>query len=375
MKPASLRPAHWTIMIVLFAVVLTVVIIFTASVREEAQRPLGSNPIQGVDPILHELIQYGALAPSSHNAQMWKVKVVSSREFIILMDRDRLLPQVDPNNREAFISLGAFIENIVAAAPAHNLRADVAVSTQRDSGDEIAKITLLEAAGNMEDAAPHIRERHTIRTPFLKTALEPDHVSALISVAKNGEVQYFSLSTTQGEYIRSAIIDAVRRQTDNDKKQAELADYMRFSKKDAESKRDGITPAMMGLSGIQKWFVQTFFTRKTTMSDSFRKQTVDAAKMQAENCAGYFVLAGPDDSIEALINAGRLLERFWLKATALRVAVHPMSAPLEEEPWKTEIGHRLGIEGKVQMVLRVGNVEDYGHPVSQRREVPIIVGN
>lgn len=372
MNRSSRRLTVWGAVIVTVALIIVAALPILSS-RNEISRGEPVKPVKGVDPIMLELIQYGALASSSHNAQMWKVKVVTDRELVVLMDRDHLLPRVDPDNREALISLGTFVENIVAAAPARNLRADVAVLSRQASGasDEIVRITFTKATGNPEDLTSHIRERHTIRTPFLKDDLKPDDVSALTGLAS--AARYFPLSSAQGEYIQAAIVDAIRQQTYDDKKQAELAGYMRFSKREAKDRRDGITPAMMGLSGIRKWFVETFFTRKTVMSDSFRKQTVSTATAQAENCAGYFVLTSPDDSVEALISAGRLLERFWLKATALKVAVHPMSAPLEEAPWKDEIGHRLGIDGKIQMVLRVGYVKDYGHPVSGRREVPIVL--
>lgn len=365
--------AVWIAIAVAVALIFVVVLPIFGG-RKEISRGEPSKPVKGVDPIMLELIQYGALASSSHNAQMWKVKVVTDRELVVLMDQSHLLPQVDPNNREALISLGTFVENVVAAAPARHLRANVAVLSRQASatGDEIVRITFTKAIGNPEDLTAHIRERHTIRTPFLKDELKPGDVSALTGLAS--AVRYFPLSSAQGKYIQTSIVDAIRQQTYDDKKQAELAGYMRFSKGEARDKRDGITPAMMGLSGIRKWFVETFFTRKTVMSESFRKQTISTARAQAENCAGYFVLTSPDDSVEALIGAGRLLERFWLKATALKVAVHPMSAPLEEAPWKDEIGRRLGLDGKVQMVLRVGYVKDYGHPVSGRREVPIISG-
>jgi hypothetical protein len=46
-----------------------------------------------------------------------------------------------------------------------------------------------------------------------------------------------------------------------------------------------------------------------------------------------------------------------------------MSQALEEEPWKAQVAEKLGIQGKVQFLLRVGYVDSYPEPVSPRRPV------
>jgi hypothetical protein len=127
----------------------------------------------------------------------------------------------------------------------------------------------------------------------------------------------------------------------------------------------------MGLSGIIKWFVSTFFTHETVMTKSFRNQSVSTVKKQAENCSGFVLLTVDDNTVPSLINSGRSLERFLTMATGNKLAVHPMSAPLEESPWKETISQKVGLEKAVQMILRVGYVKDYGHPVSKRRIVPV----
>jgi len=63
------------------------------------------------------------------------------------------------------------------------------------------------------------------------------------------------------------------------------------------------------------------------------------------------------------------LERFLLKANKLKVAVHTMSQILHEKPWKDEISNKLEVQGYVQMVLRIGYVDDYGKPNSLRRDI------
>ncbi len=333
----------------------------------------GSNFIENDNlRIIKEIINYGALAPSSHNAQMWQVKIVSVHEIIVMLDQERTLPQVDPLNRESLISLGGFIENMVAAAPQYNLEADVRILTQKPTDTEIAAVTFkTKTMGDSSDEViANIKNRHTIRIPYLKKELTEQDLNRLKAISQN--ISYFPLNSNAGQYLKTAIIQATKQQVADDAKQMELAGLMRFSKKDAAAKKDGLTPEMMGLSGIAKWFVTTFFNQNTVLSKSFREQTVATVKKQAENCAGFIMISSPDQSVESLVNSGRTLEKLLLKATGLKIAVHPLSAPLEESPWQEEIAGKIGVNQEVQMLLRVGYVKDYGKPVSKRRAVTII---
>jgi hypothetical protein len=76
-----------------------------------------------------KIINYGSLAPSTHNAQMWRVKIIAEDKIQVLLDPHHILPQVDPQNRESLISLGAFIENMVEAAPYFGLQPEVSILT------------------------------------------------------------------------------------------------------------------------------------------------------------------------------------------------------------------------------------------------------
>jgi hypothetical protein len=320
---------------------------------------------------VRQIIHYGSLAPSSHNAQMWKVKKVAADKIRVLIDRQHSLPQIDPENREALISLGTFIENMAIAAPFYDLQAKVDIIARNPHDPEIAEVTFEPRTYQSltYDGLENIKNRHTIRTAYRSQKLREQDVTWLKTFG--GELHYFPFTGKEGKYIQAAIIQATKQQVAADNKQKELAGWFRFSKKEAEQTRDGLTPDGMGLKGIVKWFVATFFTRDTVMSKSFRNQTVATTKKQAQNCSGFVLITAADNSVASLVDSGRLLERFLIQATGRKIAVHPMSAPLEESPWKETIGSQVGIGKTVQMILRVGYVKDYGNPVSKRREVSI----
>lgn len=319
---------------------------------------------------INEIIGYGSLAPSTHNAQMWKIKLVTENKIRIIIDDQHILPQVDPENRETFISLGALIENMVEASPHFGLQPEVRILAQNRGLQEIAELTFYPKSSPVPDVLNDIKNRHTIRIPYLPQPLTKQDAKWIKQLGP--QFQYYALKSSAGRYVQESIIQATKKQVANDQKQKELAGLFRFSKKEAEEKKDGLTPESMGLSGITRWFVATFFTQKTVMSQSFRNQTIATVKKQAENCSGYLILLSEDNSVASLIGSGRSLEKFLITATGKKLAVHPISAPLEESPWKEEIAAKLGISGQAQMLLRIGYVKNYGHSTSLRRPVPVI---
>src|SRR5262245_41954079 len=108
--------------------------------REDVEEPPGSLPASLIPPEIHSLLYYASLAPSGHNAQPWTVRL-DHREIWVSTDSARWLPKVDPTNREVMLSVGAFLENLVAAGPAHGFFADCEVVGPQRTTD-LARLVL-----------------------------------------------------------------------------------------------------------------------------------------------------------------------------------------------------------------------------------------
>lgn len=324
---------------------------------------------------LKEIIYYGTLAPSSHNAQMWKVKVISDYEIMVCIDKNNILPALDPTNRESFIAIGGFIENIVQAAPKYKLTAKIDILSENCSDINVAKIRFEKSINseNLDKKIYTIENRMCINDAYLNKKLNTKDVTSLLAEIEEESGYYFDVNSRNGQYIQRNLITAMKDQALDKKKQEELANYMRLSDEEAKAKKDGITAEMIGLTGLKKWFYYAFTTKKSITSDNFIKLTVNKVKSQVNNCSGFFIVTSNDNSPEALIKAGRNMERLWLKGTELKVALHPMSQIIEERPWKEEINRILNIDSPIQIVMRTGYVKKYGHPVSLRRSINDIV--
>lgn len=345
--------------------------VFFRAGRTEIHRPWPLAPGEaerlGLSEPVAASLALASLAPSSHNTQPWKVRVLSEREVLVLLDEQRLLPAVDPDRREALVSIGAFLENLVRGAGLQGLAAIVEVTVEDPTDTQVARVRFEPKA---EPGDPKTLEailaRDTFRGNLPPTELPEETVRALAGTAPS-RWTFFPSQSPEGTWIGKATVEANRVQASRDDAMEELARWIRFSPAAARQHRDGLTTSGMGLPAPVRAFMALFFSEKSVSGKSFREAGVKRAVEQAEACAGFFVLGSPDGSPRSAVQAGRDLEAFWLEAAARDVAVHPMSQVLEESPWKEEAASRLKIEGTVQMILRVGLAPAPHRPVSPRR--------
>jgi nitroreductase len=313
------------------------------------------------------LLRYASLAPSGHNTQPWSVRATGPG-LIIGSDPARWLPKVDPQNREMALSIGAFLENLLLAAPGHGYRASVVVTASSARDGELVQVTLTPAGETDRDALEQIRRRRTVRSGQLRRPLSSKDLRELLGYfGEHGH--YFPLASKEGRYLAEGTIEANRAQALRDDAQAELAMWIRFRNEDGRAHGDGLTPESMEIHGFAGWYVRHFMNRESVMGKSFRDEGVDRVREQVASCGGWMVVTSPDGALETLLATGRRTERMWLAVRGLQIAIHPMTQLLEELPFREQIGKELGIRNPIQFLLRVGYVENYPEPVSLRRPV------
>ena len=329
----------------------------------------GAENMYGLNPDIEEILFYGTLAPSSHNAQMWKVRITGPMEIELFIDTNRLLPQVDPENREAFISIGTFLENLTEAGLALGYQTLIDIQEQQEGRIAIVQFgkdnTLIIDSSYLSN----IISRHTIRTEYLTNELTASDRDFFLS-SNPAYVFYHSVISDDGKYISQNLIEANRRQMEDDKKERELADWFRFSQKEIDQKKDGL---VLGIPGIGGWVVSLFFNKDTLMSKTIREQSVNAVKSVVKNCSGYITVTSDGTSQKDWVLAGMLSEKVWLMAASKKIALQPMSQLQEEIPWKHEISSKLGLNKPVAMLFRVGYVKEYGKGLSRRRDLKDII--
>jgi hypothetical protein len=328
---------------------------------------LSGHTANQLDAVGNSILYYASLAPSGHNSQPWYVRVLSRNEWIIGIDPDRRLPAVDPGNREAMLSIGAFAENLSIAAGTFGLKAEMEVIAGDPFAQDIIKVTLRKTKPT-DYPLQRITRRMTVKHGYLSKEIKKEDVSALTEPLK-GRLFYFPRGTDHATCIEEGAIENFRIQVQRDDAQKEMVQWMRLSNKAAERHRDGLTVEGMEIQGFKGWVVRNFLNPDDFMKPSFRKQSIDQIAKLARQGGGWLVITSEGQTVADLIESGRKFERMVLTAREQNIAIQPMTQYLEEESGLKQIAAEHPQRVMPQFVLRIGYLDTYPDPVSLRRPV------
>lgn len=328
--------------------------------RDEAD-PLAGRLPGTARAILHQ----AALAPSSHNIQPWTVTIEAERRWLIGADPARRLPAVDPDNREPIISLGCFAETLIQAASGFGVSAEAEVVAASNTDETVAVVTTPpgERARGRVAAIGH---RRTLREGFLDRQIPAAELAALLG-AEAGQAQFLPRGSPGARWCEEATVAASRAQAARDAAQAELADWIRFRPAAQRATRDGLTPAMMGITGLAGLWVSWMYGRDDVMGAGFRETGIAQTAAQVRAGAGWLVLTAAEESPRGLFEAGRAWQRIWLRAPEAAIGIHPMSYAIQEPRGQEAARRALGVDRPIAALLRIGHVGEYPRPVSLRR--------
>ncbi len=331
-----------------------------------------------------DILCNASLAPSSHNVQPWNVKILEPDKWIIGTDGERWIPAVDPDCREMMISLGTFLETLIAAAAGHGYKVSYKIIGTNAKEKDIAEVTLTKT-NRVDVDFNSIKLRTTIRNGIQKNDIKSEDIKYIFGdglesvYAGDEQVQneiksktnyhYFTRQSPQGKFLGEGTLEANKYQVKRDDVQRELGKWIRWSRGDAEKFRTGLTPASLDITGFAGLFVRFFYNENTPLTSSFREKTIEKTIEQLNSYAGWILITNNSDSVEDLIFAGRKYQRMFLKVRNKNIAVHPMTQLIQEKNWKDKIAGELGVDGHVQFVVRIGYVENYPAPVSIRMPV------
>ncbi len=315
---------------------------------------------------LKEALYTASLAPSSHNSQNWIVKISQEDEKLyVLLDEKRILPEVDPHKREAYISAGAFVETLILALKAYGYESQITINDEEmESLVAVIDYKRSTTEKNMDILAT-IEKRHTDKRKYKNADIAQEAINHLL---KMDDIYYYPKLSSEFQYISQGTIEAYNKQSETFEKKKELSEWLRFSNKEAKEKQDGLPAEQLGLTGIIKVIYYLTTNRETSQKNTFAKQGQKKTKEQALNHSGFFIITGNDTKSE-LIKTGMRLQSFWLLAAEKNIAIQPMSQMLEETPYKDKIQEKLNIDKPVQMILRAGIVNDYGKNHKIRRDI------
>jgi hypothetical protein len=300
-------------------------------------------------PAGHRLVLTEALrAPSAHNAQPWRLAALAGGGYELHYNHLDYLPY-DPDDRDAYLAIGAFLETFELSAGRHGWRASFTSRFERHGSDLlVGSIRLTESRPGepVDPLAGPAAHRHTNRCPYDRTPL-PDSLWAGLQELGCGLVAPPAMARL-----------VARASTLSWKDPRFVADLGRWTSADPRAPA-GMTPAGLPLTRFE-WAALRLAIRAGRLPAPVALAYSSRDIRLLARARAVAVLGAADLSAATLVDAGRRLLRCWVTITAAGFAYHPISVAVDRPETAPAVAAQAGV-GVPVAVFRIG------HP---RREAP-----
>jgi hypothetical protein len=273
------------------------------------------------------ILQAALQAPSGDNSQPWKLLIADDQiKLINLPGRDTSL--YNYRQRASLVAHGALIENILITSSSLGYRATVRTFPDKSSPDLVAAIALDKSEAADEPLYPFISRRGTNRKPYDSTPLTAEEKSGLFDAA--GAVPGGKLKLTDNPEKKRLLAGALgindRLVFENPDLHTFLFDHIRWTEKEAAETGDGLdirtlelaVPQALGFRLLKNWNLLRQLN-KLGISKFIAKQAEGLCL--SSSAIGAVIM--DENTDEAFINGGRLMQRVWLEATRLGLSLQP----------------------------------------------------
>ena len=280
--------------------------------------------------IIKKIIEAGTKAPSGDNCQPWRFKVAGNKiEVYNVPERDQSLYNFRQN--ASLVALGGLIENMAIMSFDLGYTLQISLLPDADETNLVARC-ILEPVN--EKAASflgnYIKQRTTNRKPYEDLPLTNDQINNILSITKELTGSEVRLAAKSED--RQALSNLLSR---NEKIVLEnkglhnfLFNHIRWTEDEEKQKKDGLYIKTLELGPPQTVGFRLF--RYWPVAKILNSLGV-ANKVAAENAGIYYRSAAfaafiiPNSTSIDFLNAGRLMQRVWLKITALGLSAQPLT--------------------------------------------------
>jgi nitroreductase len=320
---------------------------------------LGLSPTE-----VEDALTVASLAPSVHNSQPWRFRVLPD-QIELHADLQRRLPATDPEDRELRLSCGAVLGNLRLALQAHGVRPLVTLlpSGHRAGVEGWGALAVVRHGGHAHPS-PELarllqatRARRTNRRPFANVPVPPSHRAPLVRAVESERAWLYVLSSPeQRATLRHLVGEAHREQMANPAFAAELAAW---TGRDG-THHDGVPVTAGGPQPApqDEWVLRDFTAGQGRVR-------VDGKDFEPDPLL--VVLCSFHEGPSAELQAGQALQHLLLTATSLGLSASFLSQPIEVPPIRAKLRRALGTTLDPQAILRLG----FGSPVPPTPRRPV----
>ncbi|PIR97486.1 MAG: hypothetical protein COT91_01185 [Candidatus Doudnabacteria bacterium CG10_big_fil_rev_8_21_14_0_10_41_10] len=283
--------------------------------------------------LLQEIIHNSVNAPSGDNTQPWRFEL--GKNFINLYNfPDRDNPVLNYEQSGSYIAHGCLLENLRLNCLYGGYEPEIKLFPDIKQPNLVATVSLKEKTETRDELQSYIKDRHTNRRPYnnqpltekqkteikncvLELGLEDGYQVKIVA----DEKEVYQLAKTAAS-VEEVILE-------NKTTHRLFFDDIVWTKRKESKVKSGLYLATMEFAVPQKvffwlashWPIMKLMNRFGLSRFIAREDT----KLYAKSSAICGVVI-PRTTPESYINAGRILQRVWLKTVKLGLALHPVSA-------------------------------------------------
>lgn len=328
-----------------------------------------------------EILHYARWAPSPHNIQSWRFKLVSDTQAVLMFDPKRLLPDTDPTGRFCTAGFGILLEMMsIAAAPLNlDVKVDYIPGAKLDATkvgpQPFANLTLVPRTRPETLDRKLILERRTSRLPYDDQPVAESVMKELQTIAASfGHKLEYSVDPKEVSWVVRLNADTMFFDMSEPLSRNEVGQWIRFSKAEAARRADGLAAYAMHFPGaLMKLFVHANWMFRIPgiyhMVRAFYEHSMRGTRTVAW-------ISGPFDKHDEWDNTGRMLARLWLTMTKHGVCLHPFGSVITNaKSHKLMADHFANSERKddLWLLLRLGHSDV--PPQAQRMTVDQLLVN
>ncbi|MBY0552582.1 MAG: hypothetical protein K2W95_35195 [Candidatus Obscuribacterales bacterium] len=310
-----------------------------------------------------DIVDHARWAPTPHNTQHARFRLLDSRRAVLCYEPSRLLPVEDPRGQFMACGLGIVLEMAAVAAAHHDLDLEVRYLTgtldHTLSGPQpYAELTLVPRTKPEPLSRELIKQRRTSRLPYDgDRPVSPTVLAELAAIAEGFEHQLeFSSDRKEVDWVLGLNADTMFYDLRDDRTRAEIGMWARYSMKHARKHGDGLAAHAMMFPGFLMWL---FFNKNWIFQIPGLSHLCRALYLRSMRGTGTVAwISGDFQTPAGCVNAGRMLARVWLTMTRHGVYLHPFGSVItNERSHKTMEEHFANSQRKhpLWLLVRLGH--------------------
>ncbi|WP_186755823.1 Acg family FMN-binding oxidoreductase [Echinicola salinicaeni] len=317
-------------------------------------------------PIL-KAIALGINAPSPHNTQSWKFKIVDEQEMLLYVDENRLLPATDPPSRQIHMGAGCFIETLIIGASSLGYQTQVnyfpeGYQSQADFGQKPVASIRLKEGGAKDPLADYIYKRQTNRKSYTAEKISQATFESIKANAGKSHSRLIfrneDLTDLKNIFYQGLDIESRTYRTNEETRR-----LFSFNEKQRAKKRYGLSMPQMGYEGLTKTIVELAVDNgnpKKWHDPKTIDKSMKSIKKAIDSTQGVVCWISPSNSYLDWIASGRDFVRFSLSLCQFGMYAHPYNQALQEfdemEELSVELDRIWDVKAgeKIQMMVRIG---------------------